>query len=112
MVDAMQDLVERGPQATPYESAAFALHRRLVSYPGHHEGAPDQRQTSSVAGEKADPRYDLACLARKSRCFSRSIEALRCAVKLFVAAWNRCQFHKRTYLTYPCHVIQFVRSWT
>src|SRR5205085_12364126 len=36
-----------------------------------------------------------ARLARKSRCFSRSLDALRRAVTLFVHAWNRRQLHKQ-----------------
>jgi hypothetical protein len=44
----------------------------------------------------------------KSRCFSRSIAALRRAVKLFVHAWNRHQLHQRAFPRYACHVSDFV----
>ncbi len=55
-----------------------------------------------------DLRDYLARLGRKSRCFPRSIEALRRAVKLFVYAWNRRQLHKRAYSSYAAHVMAFV----
>ncbi len=104
----MQDLVERSPQAAQYYSDAFALYERLVYYPGHHDVAPGKSQTYSVEGENADLRHYLARLARKSRCFSRSITALRRAVKLFVHAWNKRQLHKQAFPRYACHVIDFV----
>ncbi len=80
----------------------------MVYYPGHHAVAPGTRQTYSVEADNAALRHDLARLRRKSRCFSRSIDALRRAVKLFVYAWNRRQLHKRAYPAYTCHVMDFV----
>jgi len=53
-------------------------------------------------------RHDLTRLVRRPRCFSRSIAALRRAVKLFVHAWNHRQLHKRAYPRYVCHVSDFV----
>ena len=50
----------------------------------------------------------LARLARQSRCFSRCIDALRHALKLFVFAWNRRQLFKRQYPDYPAHLRDFV----
>jgi len=93
-----------------YYSDAFALYERLVYYPGHHAVAPGKSQTYSVEADNAELRHYLARLGRRSRCFSRSIVALRRAVKLFVHAWNRRQLHKRLYPDYACHVIDFVRT--
>ena len=53
-------------------------------------------------------RHYLARLARRSRCFSRSIEALRRHVKLFIYAWNRRQLYRRLHPNYPAHVIHFI----
>jgi hypothetical protein len=50
----------------------------------------------------------LARLGRRSRCFARSSEALRRAVKRFVHAWNRRQLPKRAFPRYACHVSDFV----
>lgn len=106
--DAGDDRAESTAQVTQYYSDAFDVYERLVYYPGHHDVAPGKSQTSSVEGENANLRHYLARLARKSRCFSRSIDALRRALKLFVHAWNRRQLHKRLYPAYACHVIDFV----
>lgn len=107
-VEQMQEMIEGAPPATQYYSDAFPLYERLVYYPGHHAVAPGKSQTYSVEGENAELRHYLARLTRKSRCFSRSIDALRRAIKLFVHAWNRRQLHRHAFPAYVCHVMEFV----
>ena len=68
----------------------------------------DKSQTYSVEGDNAELRHYLARLGRKSRCFSRCIDALRDAVKLFVYCWNRRQLYRLAYPAYPAHLFQFV----
>jgi hypothetical protein len=68
----------------------------------------DKSQTDRVEGDNAELRHDRARLARKSRCFSRSLKALERAVKLFVFAWNRRQLHRLRYPAYPAHLLHFV----
>jgi IS1 family transposase len=82
--DGLQDLSARSPQASQYYSAAFPTYGRLVYYPGKHAVAPGKSQTYAVEADNAALRPYLARLARRSRCFARSIDALRRAVKLFV----------------------------
>jgi len=52
----------------------------------------------------ADLRHYLERLAG---CFSRSAEALRAAVRLFVYTWNARQLYKRQHSRYPAHVRDF-----
>ena len=61
-----------------------------------------------MEADNAELCHYLARLGRKSRCFSRAIDALRCAVKLFVYAWNRRQLHKQAFPRYACHIMDFV----
>src|ERR671938_463877 len=96
------------PEPTPYYSDAFPTYETLVYYPGTHAVAPGKSQTYSVEADNAELRHYLARLGRRSRCFSRSIDALRRAVKLFVHAWNRRQLHKRAFPRYASHVSDFV----
>ena len=77
-------------------------------YPGTHAVAPGKSQTYSVEAANAELRHYLARLGRRSRCFSRSLDALRRAVTLFVPAGNRRQLHKRAFPRYACHVSDFV----
>ena len=106
--EALQDVVAGAAPAAQYYSDALATYETLVYYPGRHAVAPGKSQTYSVEADNAELRHYLARLGRKSRCFSRSIDALHGAVKLFVQAWNRRQLHKRAFPRYACHVRDFV----
>jgi len=106
--DAMQGVIEGADPAVQYYSDGFATYETLVYYPGRHAVAPGKSQTYSVEADNAELRHYVARLGRRSRCFSRSLEALRRAVKLFVSAWNRRQLHKRAFPRYACHVSDFV----
>ena len=75
------------------------------TYWGEHTMMWNKSQTYSVEGTNADLRHYLARLARKSRCFSRCIRALRRAVDLFVYFYNKRQLRKRQYPNYPAHII-------
>jgi insertion element IS1 protein InsB len=105
---ALQGVVEGTDRAVQYYSDAFAPYETLVYYPGRHTVAPGKSQTYSVEADNAELRHYLARLGRRSRCFSRAIDALRCAVKLFVYAWNRRQLHKRAFPRYAAHVMDYV----
>ena len=58
---------------------------------------PAKSETYRVEGMNAELRHYLARLARRSRCFSRCLQALRRAIKLFVFAWNRRPLHCQRY---------------
>ncbi len=104
----LQALVDDAPQALIYFSDGFPTYDALIYKPGVHLSLPDKSQTYSVEGGNADLRHYLARLGRRSRCFSRRLEALARAVKLFVYAWNRRQLYRLRFPNYPAHVFQFV----
>ena len=104
----LQAMVDEAPQAAYYFSDLFALYRRLIYYPGTHTPMPDKSETYRVEGGNAELRHYLARLTRRSRCFSRCLQALTRAVKLFVFAWNRRQLYRLRYPRYPAHLINFV----
>ena len=101
-------MLDQSQQAQQYYSDAFSVYGQLIYDPGQHQALPDKSQTYSVEGCNAELRHYLARLARRSRCFSRCLEALRHAIKLFVFAWNRSQVFKRAYPLYPSHLQDFV----
>ncbi|MCL4878506.1 MAG: IS1 transposase [Anaerolineae bacterium] len=103
-----QRLVDRAPQARFYYSDLFATYRNLIYTPGIHTPMPNKRETFRVEGDNAELRHYLARLARRSRCFSRCIHALRRSVKLFAYAWNRRQLYRSQYPHYPAHVCNFI----
>ena len=91
-----------------YYSDASSTYDTLIYTPGIHIALPNKSQPYRVEGDNAELRHNLARLARKSRCFSRSLRALWRAVKLFVYAWNRRQLYRQKYPKYPAHVMQFI----
>ncbi len=106
--EVLQVIVDRAAEAQSYYSDEFTTYRSLVYGDGMHYPLPNKSETYTVEGVNADLRHYLARLARKSRCFSRCIQALRRAVRLFVWCSNRRQLHKCQYPAYPAHLIQFV----
>jgi IS1 family transposase len=105
--ERLQALLDAAPSARQYYSDQLAAYTNLVYYPGHHTALPNKSQTYSVEGGNAELRHYLGRLVRRSRCFTRSLRALRDAVKLFVYAWNRRQLFRREHPKYPTHVFQF-----
>jgi len=106
--DTLQAMVDEAPQARYYYSDLFAPYQALLYTPGQHTPMPNKSETYRVEGDNAELRHYLARLARRSRCFSRCIHALRPAVKLFVFAWNRRQLYHHRFPDYPAYLIDFV----
>ena len=105
--DLLQAVADDAPQAYWYYSDELAAYQDLAFDFGVHFAMSDKSQTYSVEGDNAELRHYLARLARKSRCFSRCIDALCDAVKLFVFCWNSRQLYKQVCPTYPAHLFEF-----
>ena len=106
--ELIQDMVDTAPQAAYYFSDLFAAYRDVIYYPGRYTPMPNKSETYRVEGDNAELRHYLARLGRRSRCFSRCIEALKVAIKLFVFAWNARQLYKIRHPKYPAHLRDFV----
>jgi len=104
----LQQMVDQAPPAAFYFSDLYAPYRNLLYTPGLHTPMPDKSETYRVEGMNAELRHYLARLVRQSRCFSRCLQALRQAVKLFVFAWNRRQLYRLRFPRYPAPLIDFV----
>lgn len=106
--DVLRQMVwQEMPSARNYFNDAFALYES-IGYPGEHQSLPNKSQTYSVEGDNAELRHYLARLVRKSRCFSRHLEALARAVDLLIMAWNRRQRFHRKYPNLKRNLIEFV----
>jgi insertion element IS1 protein InsB len=106
--DVVQEMLHESVQARTYYSDAFEAYQTALYWPADHYPMDDKRETFSVEGDNAELRHYLARLARRSRCFTRCIHALRCAVKLFVYAFNRRQLARHRFPAYPHPLIDFV----
>jgi insertion element IS1 protein InsB len=104
----LQDVVEQGPHAGQYYSDGFPCYADVYYHGAPYHAVLNKAQTYSVEADNAELRHYLARLHRSTRCFSKCIEALRCALHLFVDAWNRRQLKQRAEPNYPHNVIDFI----
>ena len=104
----IQELVDEAPKAKEYFSDGWDAYAALWYHLGHYQVSAGKSDTYSVEADNAELRHYLARLARASRCFSRCLEALALALKLFVYCFNARQLHKPQFPAYPAHLIDFL----
>lgn len=104
----LQAVVDQAPQAAAYYSDGFLGYHDLVYGPARYRALRDKSETYRVEGGNADLCHYPARLTRKSRCFSRCLNALRRAVKLFAWCYNQRQLWNRRYPKHPRSITDFV----
>jgi IS1 family transposase len=109
--DTLQPIVDDAPTAFQYCTDGLTAYELLNYHTGLHLVAQGKSQTYSVEGGNADLRHYLARLAKKSRCFSRCIDALKRNIALFVQCWNRRQLFKRKHPPYNPPLRDFACIW-
>lgn len=107
----LQPIIDQAPIAFQYCTDGLSTYEALNYHTAFHLIALGKSQTYSVEGGNADLRHYLARLAKKSRCFSRSIAALIRNIALFVQCWNRRQLFKRRWFQYNPPLADFVSMW-
>lgn len=100
----MQACLDQGPRAKHYHSDYFKIYYSLTYYPAQHQMHKDKSKTYSVEAVNADLRR----LARRSRCFSRSIKSLKHAICIFVYCYNHRQLAKHQHPQYNYGLSDFV----
>jgi IS1 family transposase len=103
----LQACLERAPQARQYYSDAFPAYDNLY-YGAPYEMRSDKKETYSVEAVNADLRHYLKRLARKSRCYSRRLDALLNNLQLFAYCYNQRQLAKLKYPQYNLPLIDFL----
>lgn len=106
--DIIQQSIDLLPAARWYYSDQLPAYQEVTYGDGFYFAMPDKSQTYSVEADNAELRHYLARLARRSRCFSRRIYALRAAVQLFIFCWNERQLYKQRFPDYPSDLIDFL----
>jgi IS1 family transposase len=101
-------MVDEAVKAKLYHSDAFDAYYRLWYHCARYEVSDGKADTYSVEGDNAELRHYLARLARRSRCFSRCVEALEWAIQLFIYCFNQRQLRKQQFPHYSAHVFQFI----
>ena len=84
----IQRIVDGAPEADFYNTDGYNGYFDVV-FPGDHvRNIHDKRDTHNVESINADLRHYISVLARRSRCFCRSLETLQAVVEVFVDAYN------------------------
>lgn len=109
--ETLQPIVDGAPIAFQYCTDGLTTYEALNYHTGLHLVAHGKSQTDSVEGGNADLRHYLARLAKKSRCFSRCMDALKRHLALFVQCWNRRQLFKQAYPAYNPPLRDSVSIW-
>jgi len=85
----LQGVVDNGPDAQTYYTDGAMAYLDVI-FPGKHKrNIRDKRDTHIVEGINADLRHYISGLARRSRCFYRSIETLQAVLEVFIDAYNK-----------------------
>lgn len=86
--ERIQRIVDNAPEAEQYCTDGWNGYIDVI-YPGRYvRNTHNKSDTFTVEGINADLRHYIPILARKSRCFPRSLETLRAVVHVFVCAYN------------------------
>jgi len=95
--ERIQKIVDNAPNAEAYATDGFLGYVDVV-YPGKHiRNVKNKNDTFTVEGINADLRHYIPVLARRSRCFARTIETLLAVVTVFVEAYNRFGLAKQNF---------------
>ena len=93
----IQNIVDAAPPASKYYTDGFLGYVDVI-YPGKHiRNVRDKSNTFTVEGVNADLRHYIPLLARRSRCFARTLETLKAVLVVFVDAYNRFGKAKQDY---------------
>lgn len=95
--ERIQRIVDSAPEVEQYCTDGWNGYIDVV-YPGRHiRNARNKSDTFTVEGINADLRHYIPILARRSRCFPRTLETLKAVVEVFVCAYNRFGMAKYKY---------------
>lgn len=86
---AIQKIADSVPSAETYYSDGCKTYLDVV-FGGKHIGNPyNKNDTHNIESSNADLRHHISGLARRSRCFYRTIETLEAVLSLFIDAYNK-----------------------
>ena len=85
----LQGLVDNAPEAENYSTDGNLSYLDVI-FPGKHiRNIRDKRDTHIIESINADLRHYISGLARRSRCFYRSLDTLRAVLTVFIDAYNK-----------------------
>ena len=87
--ERIQKLVDTAPPAEKYATDGYWGYVDIAYYGEHIRNICDKSNTFTVEGVNAELRHYIPILARRSRCFARSLETMRAVLEVFADAYNK-----------------------
>jgi len=87
--ERLQGIVDSAPVADNYSTDGFLGYIDLVYMGNHIRNISNKNDTFTVEGINADLRHYIPVLARRSRCFCRTLETLKAVLAVFINAYNK-----------------------
>ncbi|GHU74586.1 hypothetical protein AGMMS49992_16460 [Clostridia bacterium] len=104
----IQQIVDSAPPAAKYCTDGWLGYIDVV-YPGEYvRNIRNKSDTFTVEGVNADIRHYIPGLARKARCFYRTLETLKAVFALFVCAYNEFGQFKSMHPNSPRPLLSFL----
>ena len=85
----IQRIVDSVPLAKQYCTDGYDGYLSVDFHGRHKRNAVDKSDTHNVESINADLRHYISGLARRSRCFYRSLETLQAVLEIFIDAYNK-----------------------
>ena len=93
----LQGIVDNVPDAEHYCTDGYVGYLDVV-FPGKHvRNVRNKKDTHNVESVNADLRHYIPGLARRNRCFYRSLETFQAVLEVFVDAYNKYGEAKQKY---------------
>ena len=108
--ERIQAIIDNSPKADNYHSDGYQSYQEVYYHDAKHHAHYDKSETYTVEGINSDLRKYIPFLQRRSKCFLRSLETAKTALKIFIHAYNKFGEAKKKYprLKSALHLIQFV----
>lgn len=112
----IQDMVDSVEAADKYCTDGCQVYRNVIFGGRHMQNFRDKKDTHLIESTNADLRSYISGLARRSRCFYRSIETLEAVLSVFVDAYNKFgeakqkhrAYSKQKYYDPPFSILDFL----
>jgi IS1 family transposase len=93
--ERIQKIADNAPNTKAYATDGFLGCLDVVYFVKHIRNVIDKSDTFIVEGINADIRHYIPVIARRSRCFIRTLETLLAVVSVFIEVYNRFRLTKQ-----------------
>jgi len=87
--EALQRVADSTPAAQKYHTDGLFAYMSVLFVGKHIRNSWDKSDTHNIESTNSDLRHYIPGLARKSRCFFRTLETMKAVLAVFIDAYNK-----------------------